>query len=111
MTESGYWAFIRSGLRSKSTRWPPRFHILNKNRRRATGKRYRYEHQCEMCQEWFKQADVEVDHIVPVGSLKSYEDLPGFVERLFCEEDGFRVLCKPCHLKVTHGEKDEIPTT
>lgn len=46
--------------------------------------------------------EVEVDHIVPCGTLKCVEDLPGFVTRLFCEADGFQVLCKAnCHSKKT----------
>lgn len=47
------------------------------------------------------QAKVEKDHIVPCGSLKSYEDLPGFVERLFAPVTGYRILCKPCHKIIT----------
>jgi hypothetical protein len=38
-----------------------------------------------------------VDHIVDVGSLKSFEDLGEWTKRLFCETDGLRVLCTACH--------------
>lgn len=105
-TEAQFWSFIRSGLRSKSQRWPPRYQVLNGNRKRVQGKRHRYEHQCAICEGWFKQSDVEVDHIEPCGSLKSYDDLPGFVEKLFCEPEGLRILCKTCHKKITKGERD-----
>jgi hypothetical protein len=60
-----------------------------------------------MCKGWFPQKEVEVDHIVPVGSLLSFEDIGGFVERLLCELDGFVVLCKQCHKVKTHGLQDK----
>lgn len=103
LTESGYWSFVRAGLRAKSVTWPPRFQILNNNRRTAKGKRYRYEYQCFSCTNWFKASDIEVDHIIPVGSLRCKEDLPEYVERLFCEIDNLQLLCKECHLDKTHN--------
>lgn len=111
MTESQFWGFIRSGLRSKSQRWPPRFHILNKNKRTTKGKRHRYEYQCDECKEWFKQTDIQVDHVIPCGSLRSFDDLPEFTERLFCEEEGLRLLCKGCHQIKTNEERDAKNTT
>ena len=55
--------------------------------------------------ELFTNKEVEVDHIVPAGSLKTFDDLPEFVERMFCEADGFQVLCKPCHQLKTNAER------
>jgi hypothetical protein len=101
MTEAAYWSFLRSGLRSKSQRWPPRFKALNDARRFVKGKRHKWEYLCAECHKWHKQKEVEVDHIVPCGTLKAYSDLPGFVERLFCEGDGLRIVCKPCHKRIT----------
>ena len=37
---------------------------------------------------------INVDHINAAGSLRSSKDLPGFVERLFCEVDNLQVLCE-----------------
>lgn len=57
-------------------------------------------YQCAICGDI--SAKVQVDHINPAGSLKSYADLPAFCERLFCEDiSQLRVLCAPCHKKVT----------
>ena len=50
-----------------------------------------------MCREWFKRADIEVDHVEPCGTLRTYDDLPQFVRRLFAEVDELRVLCRDCH--------------
>lgn len=60
-------------------------------------KRQKKEYQCEKCQEWFKQSEVDVDHIEPIGKLSDYDALAGVIERLFCESEGLRILCKPCH--------------
>lgn len=103
LTEAGYWGFIRSGLRAKFVRWWPRFAVLRDARRKSqsANKRLSWEFQCSHCQGWYAQKQVEVNHKIPCGTLKSYNDLPRFVERLFCEKDGLEVVCKPCHLEFT----------
>jgi len=103
-TESGFFSFIRSGLRSKYMRWPPRYEVLRAARRPSKDKsnpRLKWQFKCAICKKWKAQKEVEVDHKIPCGSLRSFEDLPGFCSRLFCEADGLRVLCKTCHLKIT----------
>lgn len=108
-TESKFWSFIRSGLRAKFSRWGPKYKCLNNAKRTVKGKRHKYEFKCAECNKWFKQKDVQVDHTVPCGTLKTYEDLPGFVKRLFVSADKLRVLCKPCHLAITkEGKTGEI---
>ena len=104
-TEAAFWGFLRSGIRRLSTRWEPVTRTCFANVRRpsqsVTNKRLKWEYQCAVCENWFKREDVQADHIVECGSLKSFEDLPGFCERLFCEADGVQVLCKGCHHKKT----------
>ena len=102
-TTSRFWSFVRSSLRRSFTRWPPKYACINNARKRLTererkGKgRQVYKYQCAGCKKYFKRTDVEVDHIVPCGSLKDYSDLPQFVERMFVDENGLQLLCKPCH--------------
>jgi 5-methylcytosine-specific restriction endonuclease McrA len=105
MTEAQFWGFVRSGLRSKSQRWPPKFAVLQDAKRTVKGKRHKYEYQCALCKKWNKMTEVSVDHIVPVGTLRCYNDLPGFVERLFCEKEGLQVLCRECHNTKTQEER------
>jgi hypothetical protein len=107
-TSAGYWGFIRSGLRQMSRRWPPLARqAINAARRKYDGenKRQKWEYQCSTCKCWRNRKQVEVDHIVPCGSLKSLDDLPGFVERLFCEPEGLRVLCDACHALRTEANR------
>lgn len=108
MTEAQFWYMIRSALREKSRWWKPVGIARVKARRqyRGTNKKQRYEYQCRKCRKWFSDKEVQVDHIEAVGKLTGYEDLPGFVERLFCEDEGLQVLCSKCHDEKT--ERDNI---
>lgn len=107
-TRARYWGFIRSGLRAMWQKWPVKWQVLTDARRAYSGpdKRVKWEYQCNICKGWFKTKEVSVDHIVPAGSLKSYEDLPGFVERLLCEADNLQVACSECHSKKTKEERN-----
>ena len=99
-TEAAFWGFLRAGLRRMSLRWPPRKQAELAIRRKYVGPnvRQKWEYQCAQCGGWYMGKEIEVDHIHACGTLKSFSDLPGFVERLFCEQDGFQVLCKVnCH--------------
>lgn len=103
-----FWGFIRSAIRNKFTRWPPKYEALNDVKRNVPkdkAVRHRYEYQCAECKDWHKQRNVEVDHITPAGSLKDFKDLAGFVERVFCSKEGLQVLCKPCHKQKTAEER------
>ena len=99
MTESAFWSWIRSALRQKSRWWKPASEAKTRARRAYKGKnkRQKWEYKCVECTKYFKGTEVNVDHIVPAGTLKTYSDLPGFVERLFCEVEGLQVLCTKCH--------------
>lgn len=102
-TEARYWSFIRSALRRTFVRWPPNYQARNAARRPYKGplKQQKWEYECAMCKGWFPMKATQLDHINPCGPLKSLNDISGFVSRLFCEADGLRILCKPCHHTVT----------
>lgn len=99
MSESAFWLFIRNALRRRSIVWKPIALCRERARRRYNGpnKRQKYEYQCNVCKNWFKGNEVAVDHIIPAGSLKSAQDLPHFVETLFCEIDNLQCICTVCH--------------
>ena len=108
MTESAFWSFIRSGLRQKSRFWKPITQCKMANRRTYKGplKRQKFEYQCNECKQWFPDKKINVDHVTPAGSLNCANDLPGFVERLFCEIDNLQILCEACHNVKTQNEKN-----
>ena len=107
MTESAFWSFIRSALRQKSRWWKPITECKMKARRPYKGpnKRQKFEYLCNSCNRWFPEKQINVDHIVGAGSLNCGQDLPGFVDRLFCEQDNLQVLCTTCHDHKTKLEK------
>jgi len=98
-SEARYFGFIRSALRAAFQRWGPR------NACKVQAKVGYNQYECAQCGGIFGNKEVQVDHIVPAGSLKTYDDLPGFVERMFCERDGVQLLCKPCHQIKTNEER------
>jgi 5-methylcytosine-specific restriction endonuclease McrA len=106
MTEAAFWSFIRATLRQKSRWWKPIKNVKLKARRAYKGqnKRQKYEYQCNRCKKYFPEKLINVDHIIPIGKLNCANDLPSFVERLFCEEDNLQVLCNTCHDKKTKKE-------
>lgn len=107
LTESAFWSFIRSALRQKSRWWKPIALAKQRAKRvyKGPNKRQKFEYQCNICKNCFPEKDINVDHIIPAGTLSCKEDLPGFVERLFCEVEGLQVLCSDCHNIKTKNEK------
>lgn len=79
--------------------WKPISLCRERARRKYTGplKRQKFEYQCNICKKWFKGTEIAVDHIKPVGPLNCANDLPQFVEGLFCEIDNLQCLCSSCH--------------
>jgi 5-methylcytosine-specific restriction endonuclease McrA len=107
MTESAFWSMIRSALRQKSRWWKPVSKRKEESRRAYKGinKRQKWEYQCNKCKDWFKSDEVNIDHIEPAGSLNCSNDLPSFVDTLFCEVDNLQTLCKVCHDEKTQLER------
>ena len=113
MSEAAFWSFIRSALRQKSRWWKP-ISVCKMNARRdytGPGKRQKYEYQCKKCKKWWPEKQINVDNIIPAGSLNTAQDLPQFVENLFCDQDNLQVLCVTCHDKKTLKEKQSKKKT
>ena len=106
MTESQFWLFLKVLLRERSRYWKPiaLCRKLAKRKRVVSGKKCIYDYKCARCLNYFPIDQIEVHHIVPVGRLSCAEELPGYVERLFCEVEGLQVLCLECHKKVDNGK-------
>lgn len=104
-----FWGFLRSGMRSTYNRWPAKWDVLNKSKRAFTGagKQQKWEYLCAKCEKYHKQKDVSVDHTIPAGSLNNFDDIAGFVERLFVGPEHLQVLCKSCHNTKTQEERKQ----
>lgn len=111
MTESAWLAWVRSALRSKSLKWPPRNAALQAARRAYEGdnKLQKWEYKCAICGNYFKAKEVCVDHYPkPAGSILSVQDIGEFANNLFCEVENLRVLCVEDHALHTLCEKNGI---
>ena len=107
-TEAKFMQFLRSGLRQMHMRWPAKYAYqswVRRDKPPGTVGKHKYEYQCAECGEWFPKKLIQIDHIVPCGSLKTFDDLPGFVERMFCEPSGYQCLCLVCHEKKTDEDR------
>ena len=110
LTESQYWGKIRSALRKAFQYWKPMQIALDQASRKYEGpnKLQKKEYQCAHCSGWFKRTEVQIDHIIECGSLRSFEDIEGFLRRLTPEDPAaFDILCKPCHLAKTKEDKQK----
>lgn len=110
-TAARYNSFIKSGLRSASQRWPPRYQVLNeakvgKKINPKTG-RLAEHYRCAACARTFPGKEVQVNHITPVVPTTGFDSWDGVISRLFCEKSGLEVLCIPCHKQITRSENEE----
>lgn len=97
--------FIKNTLRRASYRWSPRGEA-EKAARIARGL-----YRCAICQGEFKRGEVELDHVEPVVPIKeSWMDEEGnpdwnlYIRRLFCEKEGYQIICKRDHEVKTEHE-------
>jgi len=107
-SEARYWQQVRSFLRKGFRYWHPAMVALEKAKHPYTGsnKRQKWTYQCAKCKGMFKRTEVEIDHKVPVGSLKCDEDLIEWLHRLTPEDvNSFDVMCKSCHRNKTNEER------
>lgn len=84
--------FVTGSLRRASLRWPPRNEALKKARVD------RGLYRCAMCENTFKRDEVHIDHILPVINPSiGFNGWDDFIDKLFCDVDGFQILCKMDH--------------
>jgi len=104
MTEAVFFGWLRSLLRNRYMRgWKPHNEIAKDNRRPIQYKsRSKWEYQCASCSKWFLRKEIDVDHIIPCGQLKSFNDISRFCKKLFVEKNGLQLLCKSCHKNKTY---------
>ena len=105
MSSAAFFGMLRATLRNKS-RWYPSISICrNKAKIPYVGanKRRKWSYVCEGCGNAFDGKMINVHHKIECGDLKSFDDLPGFTKRLFCDSQDLAVLCNHCHDRI-HGK-------
>jgi len=128
-TTAKYFSLIRTGLRGAFSRWPPKHealkaakqtvpvldadgnHLCYKTGQKKGQLKYTTRYCCAACDNLFPVKEVETDHIVPAGSLRTYEDIVPFIQRLLCPVEGIQVLCTTCHKEKTKNDRERNKTT
>lgn len=110
-TTARYNSFVKGGLRSISQRWPPKYRVLSKayagSRTNPESGRIAKFYGCAVCKGEFTAKNVEVNHIISVIPVEGFDSWDNVINRLFCEEDGLEVVCKPCHKLISKQENQE----
>lgn len=86
--------FVINGLRRMSYRWPSRYRTLKK----ANVGRNAYF--CSMCPEGVvhPKKNIQLDHIDPIVNPETgFTTFDDYIDRMFCYESGWQVLCKEHH--------------
>lgn len=109
MTTAKFWGTIRSDLRKRWMYFPERKKALIAARvgklvNERTGRKCIHV-KCTECEGLFLEKECDVDHKIDVGSLKCFEDMPGFMDRLFCKSEDLKILCKACHQEKTNAKR------
>lgn len=108
-TEARFNSFIKSALRGATRKWPPKNTTLQKARVSKGN------YLCAGCKQVVpvtvkkdnkRVRNVFVDHIDPIVSpSEGFISWDKVIERMFCEEEGFQVLCDQCHKQKTSKER------
>jgi hypothetical protein len=86
-------SFVVNSLRRASYRWRGRYTAL------ANGKIGRNMYVCAHCPPGVvhPKKSIQLDHIIPCVPVEGWDNFDGFIERLFCETEGYQILCSEHH--------------
>lgn len=87
--------FVINTLRRASWRWGPR------NKAKNAAKIGRNQYVCFECKTINPNKNTKIDHKEPVVALTGFVDWNTYIERLYCDESGFQILCRDCHAAKT----------
>lgn len=110
-TKSRWMSFVKSALRSASSRYPPKFKCLNAAK---TGKKINWKtgriaehYKCNSCNKEFTLKEVQVDHINPVVPVTGFTTWDEVINNMYCEQEDLQVLCTECHNNKSLLERQE----
>ena len=107
-------AWLIPHLRNIARTWPQKSVARNKAKVRVQIGVYKNGNpelktmfKCSACGENFEQNETQMDHTDPVVDVTGFKDWNTYIERLFCDADGFTCMCKSCHLLKSLDENDQ----
>lgn len=105
-TKARFVSFVKSALRG--ARWGPKY-VCIKNAfvengiNPKTGRQCKL-HKCPQCDQLLPQGEMVADHITAVIGPEGFTNWDNYIQRLFCEAEGFQALCRACHNRITKHE-------
>lgn len=102
--------FLLNQLRNVSKKWSckaearKRFEVKEGEYYIERKGRHRIKIKCAHCGNIFRPDEIHMDHIEPVIPVTGWDDWNGYIERLFCDVDGYQALCKQCHVNKSNKE-------
>lgn len=114
-SQTAFMTYLRGCLRKAWSTNPIKLTVLKNSRKQIANPNPRgnkptvWGCTCSLCNKDYVMKDIQVDHIIPAGSLKEISDIQGFVERLLCvTEEDLRVVCKSCNSILAYADKQKI---
>jgi len=101
MTKAAFFSLIRNTLRLKWMRSDPNRKLALK--KVSVGKNNYY---CKKCRKVYDKKQIEVNHIIPVGSFNEFSQFEEFYTKLFCNIENLEAICKECHKKETEIQRN-----
>lgn len=118
-TKAAFMSFVRGGIRRGL--WeknPLKLDFIKSKRKRVPLGRKTIKNpegmvwgaECEICHNDFRQADVQVDHKCGNHSLKTEEDIIGFITNMIYidPDNDLQIVCKDCHSIKTNMDRKGI---
>ena len=114
-TESEWWAWLRGKSRQIWSDYPIRNDfkkaqlIPNFEGSNVLSSRVKSVGQCQICNGWFANSNLQVDHVNQAGSIgNSWEGYFNWFYNLLAEKDNMQLVCVPCHKVKTYAERMNI---
>lgn len=69
----------------------------------------RNEYFCEICGVIGPKRNYQLDHKIPVIPLEGFDNFDNYIDRLYCDVDGYQLICIPCHKEKSATENAQRP--
>lgn len=84
--------WVKAKLRNASIQWPAKTEAF----RRVRIERGLYK--CQECNTVMERRKLQADHREPVVAIeKGWTNFDDYINRLFCDVEGYNILCETCH--------------
>lgn len=111
-TEAEWWAWLRGKSRQIWSDYPPRMDfkrsklIPNFDGSNLVSGRVKSIGQCQICNCWFANSNLQVDHKTQAGSIgNNWEGYFSWFYDLLADVNNMQLVCVPCHKIKSHADR------